>query len=253
MSKVLTKVYDHHGVQVDILFSETAFFNATVAAKAFGKKVNDWLRLDSTKDYIDALIESRKCYVAGIPVSEQNQLVRIIQGGSNPTVQGTWLHHQLAIAYARWLNAAFSIWCDEIIYSMLHKKESPAYDPNFAIHTKRDTQIQNSKNINAVMFDRGGPSKIIAYNRMNCKVRTNKEPNEVVKIGRECGLKANECGSAKEVLRRVAPEKACGMSFADSLIVMGGDEFKSLKLSVKAEEIFAGILELGLTPAELLH
>ncbi len=55
------------------------------------------------------------------------------------------------------------------------------------------------------------------------------------------------------VLRRVAPEKACGMSFADSLIVIGGDEFKSLRLSVKAEEIFAGMIALGVTPGELLH
>lgn len=242
MSKVLTKVYDHHGVQVDVLFSETAFFNATVAGKVFGKEPHAWLRSKDCKEYVEALREKH-----GL---EQNQLVRTVNGGNYP---GTWLHNKLAVPYARWLNVQFAIWCDEIIYSLITGKSSTAYDPNFNIHTKRDIQIQNSKNINAVMFDRGGQAKIIAYNRMNCKVRTNKEPNEVVKMGRECGLKANECGSAKEVLRRVAPEKACGMSFADSLIVMGGDEFKSLKLSVKAEEIFAGILELGLTPVELLH
>lgn len=244
MSKVLTKVYDHHGVQVDILFSETAFFNATVAGKVFGKTPKDWLRTNETKEYILAV--GRKCLM------EQNQLVRVVQGGE-PAYQGTWLHNKLAVPYARWLNADFAVWCDEVIYSLITGNLSPAYDPNLNIHLKRDTQIQNSKIINSVMFERGGQHKIIAYNRMNCKVRTDKEPNEVMKMGRECGLKSSECVSAKEVLRRVAPEKACGMSFADSLIVMGGDEFKSLKLSVKAEEIFAGMIALGVTPGELLH
>lgn len=65
-------------------------------------------------------------------------------------------------------------------------------------------------------------------------------------------MKAKERTSAKEVLRHTHPEKACGMSFADSLVVSGGDEVKSLALSVRAEDIFKGMMELGITPCELL-
>lgn len=37
MSKLITKQYEHEGKFIDVLFTETAFFNATVAANVFGK------------------------------------------------------------------------------------------------------------------------------------------------------------------------------------------------------------------------
>jgi len=38
-------------------FSEDGWFNATEAAARFGKRPNDWLALDETRDYIAALSE----------------------------------------------------------------------------------------------------------------------------------------------------------------------------------------------------
>lgn len=120
MSKLITKTYTHNGQSIDVLFTETAFFNATVAAKAFGKKPIDWIRLEVTKEYIQA--------VCARTTLEQNQLVMTVVGGDAP---GTWLHHKLAIAYARWLNADFAVWCDEIIFSLLRGEPSPASRPSF--------------------------------------------------------------------------------------------------------------------------
>jgi hypothetical protein len=254
MSKIICKTYQHNGNAVDVLFTETVYFNATAAAKAFGKKVNDWTRLKETSDYIQALINSRKCYVAGIPVTEQNQLVRLFQGGK-PEHQGTWLHNKLAVPFARWLNADFAVWCDEQIHELIlamNQQKSPFHPSMMQRHVQRDMQIANSKDVNAYNYEKGGRDKVISYNRKNCMIRTNKEPKEIVEFGKQQGLKSKQCGSAKEVLRRLMPEKACGMSFADTLITQGKDETKSLVLSVKAEEIFAGLLELGVTPAELL-
>lgn len=257
MSKVLARVYEHEGKSVEILFSETIYFNATVAGKVFGKKPNDWLRLKETIEYIDALLRSRKCYVAGIPISEQNQLVRIVQGGVNPQNQGTWLHQKLIVPYGRWLNPDFAVWCDEIIFDLMTGQSKQSDSKPFDIksldqHTLRAMQIQNSKEVNAEMYNRGGRAKVISYNQSNCQVRTGKLPGEVMLYGKEVGLKAKERTSAKEVLRHTHPEKACGMSFADSLVVSGGDEVKSLALSVRAEDIFKGMMELGITPCELL-
>ena len=142
MSKLITKTYTHNGQSIDVLFTETAFFNATVAAKAFGKKINDWLRLESTAEYITALIASHQCYVAGNPVSEQNQLVRIVHGG-DPANQGTWLHAKLAVPYARWLNANFAVWCDEIIFNLLRGGEpSPASRPSFSADEQAATKLE---------------------------------------------------------------------------------------------------------------
>lgn len=116
MSKLITKQYEHEGKSIDVLFTETAFFNATVAANVFGKSPKDWLKTESTKEYIEA--------VRTILLTEQNQLVRIVQGG-NPKLQGTWLHHKLAVPYARWLNARFAVWCDEIIFNLLRGEPAP--------------------------------------------------------------------------------------------------------------------------------
>lgn len=133
MSKLITKQYEHEGKFIDVLFTETAFFNATVAANVFGKSPKDWLKTESTKEYIEA--------VRTILLTEQNQLVRIVQGG-NPKLQGTWLHHKLAVPYARWLNARFAVWCDEIIFSLLRGEPSPASRPSFSVDEQASTKLE---------------------------------------------------------------------------------------------------------------
>lgn len=105
------KPYSHNGQAVQIPFTQEAFFNATIAAKAFGKTPKDWLRTDDTKSYIDAV--RRKC------LFEHNQLVRVVQG-SPDNGGGTWFHPKLGIPFARWLNPDFAVWADEQIEMILH-------------------------------------------------------------------------------------------------------------------------------------
>ena len=131
MSKLITKTYTHNGQSIDMLFTETAFFNATVAAKAFGKEPHDWLRSRDCKSYLEALRE-----IHGL---EQNQLVRSLNGGEAP---GTWLHSKLAVPYARWLNANFAVWCDEIIFNLLRGKPSPASRPSFSTDEQAATKLE---------------------------------------------------------------------------------------------------------------
>ena len=114
MSKLITKQYEHDGKSIDVLFTETAFFNATVAAKVFGKQPRDWLTTKPTREYIDA--------IKATTLMEENQLVRVVSGGNAP---GTWLHSKLAVPYARWLNARFAVWCDEIIFNLLRGEPTP--------------------------------------------------------------------------------------------------------------------------------
>jgi hypothetical protein len=47
------------------------------------KAPKDWLKTDTTQEYIDA--------VGRFLLTEQSQLVRVVQGGE-PGQQGTWLH-----------------------------------------------------------------------------------------------------------------------------------------------------------------
>lgn len=114
---ILSRTFAHHGQAIEVFFSDVAFFNATVAAKPFGKSPKDWLKTKEAQEYIEAL--------GRIVLTEQNQLVIVRQGGV-PGEQGTWLHPKLAVAFARWLSADFAVWCDQQIESILRERASLA-------------------------------------------------------------------------------------------------------------------------------
>lgn len=90
-------------------FKSDGFFNATAAAKQFGKRPNDWLLIDATKEYIAQVIDLLQLQ-AGTTI-EQNQLV-IVKGGSPSNGGGTWLHPKLATVFTRWLDTRFAVWAD---------------------------------------------------------------------------------------------------------------------------------------------
>lgn len=100
-----------------VSFTEDAWFNATAVAERFGKRPNDWLSLDSTKEYITALAEILK-----VP---KETLLKTKRGGNNKTNTrnsgngGTWFHPKLGIPFARWLDVSFGVWCDDQIYKIL--------------------------------------------------------------------------------------------------------------------------------------
>lgn len=77
--------------------------NATEMAKPFGKRPTDWLRLPSTQTFVTQLSEVRKSHIT--------DLVKTARGRfSDGEAQGTWLHEDVALEFARWLSSAFAIW-----------------------------------------------------------------------------------------------------------------------------------------------
>ena len=113
MSNLVTLHYN----DVSVIFqSEDVYINATLIAKQFGKLTKDYLKSSRTKEYIAA--------VRTILLTEENQLVRVIQGGAS-NEQGTWLHPKLAIDFARWLSPEFAVWCDTQIDKLMKKEIKP--------------------------------------------------------------------------------------------------------------------------------
>lgn len=96
---------------IEISFSEKGWFNATQAALRFGKRPLDWLRLDDTKKYIAALCEKYEV--------DETHFIKTQRGKKNGLQGGTWLSPKLAIAFARWLDVHFAVWCDEQIEALL--------------------------------------------------------------------------------------------------------------------------------------
>ena len=70
----------------------------TDIAKASGKLLGHWNRLDSTKEFLSALESD-----IGYPI------MQTIQGGV-PSKQGTWAIEEVAIKFAGWCSVQFDIW-----------------------------------------------------------------------------------------------------------------------------------------------
>lgn len=92
--------------------ADNCLVNLTLMAKAFGKKPIDWLKLDSTKEYLTALnslIHSR-----GENLHHGSELIIVRQGGN--TEQGTWCtDYRVAMRFAQWLSPKFSVKVDDIL------------------------------------------------------------------------------------------------------------------------------------------
>jgi hypothetical protein len=81
------------------------YLSATDMCQAANKLWGNWYRLDSTKEYLNAL-ESRR-------YSDLNngKLIDIVQGGI-PEEQGTWVYRKVALRLAQWLSPEFAVQVD---------------------------------------------------------------------------------------------------------------------------------------------
>lgn len=121
MKELITSQYDGH----ELSFNEQGWFNATQASNHFGKRPIDWLRLEETKNYISALCEH-------LGISEPKSLIKSKRNS------GTWLHPKLAVAFSRWLDIRFGIWCDIQIDQLL-RGSHPIFDKRLLRHQAAST------------------------------------------------------------------------------------------------------------------
>jgi hypothetical protein len=84
----------------DLIAKDELWFNATEIAKAYGKQPSDYLRLDNTKKYIDAV-----SFKYGI---SPNKIVDVRQGKYG----GTWLHKLMRWDFGRWISPKFAVLLD---------------------------------------------------------------------------------------------------------------------------------------------
>jgi hypothetical protein len=92
---------DQAKITVDVSLlstTEEMFFNATQMARPFGKKVNDFLRLETTKEYLEAIFK-----VGNSRLKKYEDLIQIKKGRYG----GTFLHNELAFEFAGWCSAIF--------------------------------------------------------------------------------------------------------------------------------------------------
>lgn len=119
MNNVIQLRYEGQPVR----FTGEAWLHATKLAERFGKRIDHWLDNAETLKYIRALDEVLTGAESEILDTRNSGYVktsraRVDRGG------GTWLHPRLGVAFARWLDAKFSVWCDMRVEEILHGNQS---------------------------------------------------------------------------------------------------------------------------------
>lgn len=105
------QIFNYNGSKITFSTKNGIMVNATEMAKPFGKTTKDWLRLQSTQDFINALESVRQISLS--------QLIIIQKGNSKNFKQGTWMHEDVAIEFARWLSPMFAIWCNDRVKELI--------------------------------------------------------------------------------------------------------------------------------------
>ena len=111
-TQTATQVFQYNENQVIFQIEKDGMINATELAKPFGKhkRPTFWLRTAAAKEYMEAYSDD-----AHICTSS---LMSTVTGKGRQ--QGTWMHPDIAIEFARWLNPRFGIWCNLRIKELLN-------------------------------------------------------------------------------------------------------------------------------------
>jgi len=115
------------------------YLNATLMCQAYGKHLGHWLSNQSTYNLVNALSTD-----IGIPTS---LLVQVTKGGDtvrNPIQQGTWIHPDLAVQLAQWLDPTFALFVSRLVRSFFASDNADA-----SLNGEPTPKINDVKYINA--------------------------------------------------------------------------------------------------------
>jgi hypothetical protein len=90
---------------------DRVWVSLTDMAKATGKRVNDYLRLATTIEFLTEFGKS-----AGIPV---DQIIETNESKGTNEQRGTWAIEEVAIDFAAWCNVKFRVWVSQQIKTLM--------------------------------------------------------------------------------------------------------------------------------------
>lgn len=107
-------VFEENPITFALEKNNGMMINATEMAKPFGKKVEAFMRNESTIEFVNEALKSENSRFLG--VQNESDLVDSRQKS------GTWMHRILALKFAAWLNPAFELWVYSTIENILFGK-----------------------------------------------------------------------------------------------------------------------------------
>lgn len=132
MSKAVEFIYQDTKIHFLMGGNENVMINATEMAKAFGKRVDVFLKSDHAKAFIDVLLST--------PYGG-DKIENLVNGSKRG---GTYMHQVLALKFAAWLDPAFEVWVYSTIQDLLfgHYKELDQKLKERAARKKEIEQLQ---------------------------------------------------------------------------------------------------------------
>ena len=106
MNEMVVKEYLGNGIEFKVTEGKV-YANASNMCKPFGKLFADWKRLKQTEDMILEVSEAM-----GIPIGQ----LLIVENG-----KGSWIHEELVLELAGWLDVKFRRWCQSQITTLLRE------------------------------------------------------------------------------------------------------------------------------------
>lgn len=107
------KTLDFQGTGIQ--FSADGWLNATATVQALNKDgLENFLRSKTYTDYAEVVAQA-----SSVDITD---LKKTVTGkGKN---QGTYLHPDMAVIFARWISPAFAYWCDKQVSQLIQKAQA---------------------------------------------------------------------------------------------------------------------------------
>lgn len=191
------------------------------------------IRMAKSRNEVD-LIEGKHYVSQNVTIANGGQKAKIFWTKRGVITLGFFITSEKA--------RQFRQWAEDLILKVLERPVDKI--ESLEQHTKRDVQVQNSKDVNGYLFKNWDVETMIEYNRRNCQMVSGHSPSELRKIGKSKGLKSTQYNSGKEVLRNLKPELAAQMSINDDLVQSGVKLTEANSLSAPCVPLLAKMVQL---------
>lgn len=113
-------------------------------------------------------------------------------------------------------------------------------------HLQTPVQVQHSKDVNAVLFAMGGPSKCAEYHSITSYAHTGKTPTQLKQQAKEAGVPSKWRQTGRGAIRQLYPAKAAGISMQDYAFIRAVPLETSIEIGRSASSLLEKMEQAGL-------
>ncbi|MFA9191161.1 KilA-N domain-containing protein [Flavobacterium sp. FZUC8N2.13] len=162
-SKALEFIYQDTEIHFLLGTEKDVMVNATEMAKIFKKEIKDFMRLDSTKNFINSYLKrkNRELKTEESPFLEE-------QIYTSKQKSGTYMIRPFALKFAAWLDSDFEVWIFETIDTILfgHYKE------HWDAHLKQEDAKKRMEAAKSKLLLNATQEDVIAYFKAEIEFKT---------------------------------------------------------------------------------